>query len=421
MALAALTGKSPLTRAAAIGSVAAMVGLMFMSSTLLTPLYPMYRDAFHFPRVVITLIYSAYVVGNLGALLFFGRLSDQTGRRPVTLGAIALAALATVLFLLASTTAWLFAARIVSGFAVGLASGAGAAWIAELDPRHDRGHAAILMTSANFAGLALGPLVSGILAQYAPWPLRLPYAIQLAAFVLVAVFVWATEETVRSRARLADVALRPRLGVPRTILAEFVAPAVTVFGTMALIGFYAALVPSLLAERLHETNHAVGGTVVFWLFAVAVAGVILSRRIGSRAAMLAGLGLLVPSLIFLELAQWLRSFPILFVGTTLAGLASALGYRGSLQVVNTISPQDRRGEVVSSYYVAGFLGNSLPVIGVGVLSSAVGSVTAGAIFAITIGAFAVIALVAGARRPLGPTRHGTSPAPRFAGARGRRS
>jgi MFS family permease len=387
----------PFTNAAAIGSVAAMVALMFMGSTLLTPLYSLYRETFHFSRVVLTLIYSAYVVGNLAALLFFGRLSDQVGRRPVALGAMALALVATVLFLAATTTSWLFAGRILSGFAIGLGSGTGAAWLAELDQTHDRGHAALMVTAANFAGLALGPLVSGFLAQYAPWPLRLSYVIQLATLVLVGLFVRATPETVRSARGWANLSLRPRLGIPGTILVQFVAPAVTVFGTMALIGFYAALLPSLLAERQHQTNHAVGGVIVFWLFAVAFAGVILSRRIDSRRAMLTGLGLLLPSLALLELAQLLRSMPVLLAGTTVAGLAAALGYRGGLQVINTISPEDRRAEVVSSYYVAGFVGNSLPVIGVGVLSSAVGSVVAGAIFALTIGAFAVVALVVGRR------------------------
>src|SRR4051812_34081888 len=121
--VARLTRERPFTGAAAIGSVAAMVALMFMASTLLTPLYSIYRETFHFSRVVLTLIYSAYVVGNLSALLFFGRVSDQMGRRPVTLTAIGLAVVATALFLVATTTAWLFAARILSGFAIGLASG----------------------------------------------------------------------------------------------------------------------------------------------------------------------------------------------------------------------------------------------------------------------------------------------------------
>lgn len=394
---ARLTSERPFAEARGIGSVAAMIALMFMGSTLLTPLYSMYRQSFHFSAIVLTLIYSAYVVGNLGALLVFGRLSDQIGRRPVTLLAVALALLATVLFLLAAGTSWLFVARIISGFAIGLASGAGAAWIAELDPAHDRGRAALLVTSTNFAGLALGPLVSGFLAQYAPWPLRLSFLVQLAGLFVVGGLVWGTQETVTRDPRRSQLNLRPRLGVPRAILLEFTAPAVTVFGTMALIGFYAALLPSLLAERLHRTNHAVGGTLVFWLFAVAVVVVLLSRRLASRTAMLAGLALLLPSLALLELAEWLRSMPILLAGTTVAGVASALGYRGGLQVINTISPDDRRAEIVSTYYVAGFVGNSLPVVGVGILSGAVGSVAAGAIFAITIGAFAVAALLVGAR------------------------
>jgi len=392
-----LTRESPFTKAKGIGSVAALVALMFMGSTLLTPLYSMYRQAFHFSPVVLTLIYAAYVVGNLGALLVFGRLSDQIGRRPVSLLAVALGLVATVLFLVATGTTWLFVARILSGFAIGLGSGAGAAWMAELDPRHDRGHAALLVTSSNFGGLALGPLVSGFLAQYAPWPLRLPFAVQLAGLVIVGLLVWRTEETVASKQSFSELRLRPRVGVPRAILLEFASPAVSVFGTMALIGFYAALLPSLLAERLHRTNHAAGGMVVFWLFAVAVAVVILSRRLASRTAMLAGLALLVPSLALLELAEWLRSMPVLLVGTTITGAAAALGYRGGLQVINAISPDDRRAEVVSTYYVAGFVGNSLPIVGVGVLTSAVGSLLAGAVFAITIGMFAVTALVIGGR------------------------
>ena len=153
-----------------------------------------------------------------------------------------------------------------------------------------------------------------------------------------------------------------------------------------------------VAGPLHELFGTLLGRATFMLpLALAVAGVLLSRRVESRRAMLAGLGLLLPCLALLELAQLLRSMPVLLMGTTLSGVAAALGYRGGLQVINAISPEDRRAEVVSSYYVAGFVGNSLPVIGVGVLSSALGSLTAGAIFAITIGTFAVIALVVGRR------------------------
>lgn len=70
----------------------------------------------------------------------------------------------------------------------------------------------------------------------------------------------------------------------------------------------------------------------------------------------------------------------------------ALGYRGSLEVVNEIAPDDRRAEVVSSYYIACFVGNALPVIGIGILSTVTDHLVASLVFAVTIGAMAVAAL-----------------------------
>ena len=75
--------RSRLDGAIAIMAVAAMIGVMFAGSTLLTPLYIIYKQKFGFSDITLTLIYAAYVVGNLGALLVFGRLSDQIGRRYV--------------------------------------------------------------------------------------------------------------------------------------------------------------------------------------------------------------------------------------------------------------------------------------------------------------------------------------------------
>jgi hypothetical protein len=57
---------------------------------------------------------------------------------------------------------------------------------------------------------------------------------------------------------------------------------------------------------------------------------------------------MLPSVALLVWAQDAKSMPILLAGTTLAGIAAALGYRGSLQVINEIAPADRRAEVVSS-------------------------------------------------------------------------
>lgn len=378
---------------AGAAAVAAMVAVMFMGSTLLTPLYALYQRNFGFSVIGLTLLYSVYVVGNLTALLFFGRLSDQIGRRRVILPAVLLAGVSTALFLFAAGPAWLFGARTLSGFAIGLASGSGAAWIAELIASADRTNAATMMTATNFAGLTLGPVVAGALAQYAPWPLRLPYLVYLVLLVAVALAVGATRETAKPKAAvLSRLSLRPRLGVPAAIRARFIAPAISVFGLMALVGFYAVLAPTIIIRDLHQTNLAVGAAVVATMFLVTALAILATRRLSSRAAMLGGLGLMPPALAMLVWAQADRSMPLFLIGAVLGGVSAALSYRGSLQVVNDIAPKENKAEVVSTYFVAAFSGNALPVIGFGVVSAVWNGAAASIAFAATLAVFAVAAL-----------------------------
>jgi hypothetical protein len=92
-----------------------------------------------------------------------------------------------------------------------------------------------------------------------------------------------------------------------------------------------------------------------------------------------------------------KSLSLLLVGSLFGSIASVLAYRGSLQVVNGIAPEDQRAEVISTYLLACYFGNSVPVIGVGVLAAAWGHRAANEIFAATIAAFGAIAFVTGWR------------------------
>ncbi len=385
--------------AAASHVVAANLAVTFVGSTMVTPLYVLYQRKFGFSELTLTLVYAVYVVGNLTALFFLGRLSDRLGRRRVSLAAIGLACVSTGIFLCVSGTAWLFAARVVSGLAIGLASGTNTAWIVELAEGKDKAGASVMASSANMLGLAVGPLMEGVLAQYAPVPLRLGFCIYLAMLVAMALLIRGTRETIEQPVQtLREVSLRPRLGVPREIRPQFFSPAVTAFATFAMTAFYAALIPSLMIQDLHETNLTLGGDIVFELFLVAAAAIIATQRLQIRTAMLGGLALIVPSLALLMAAQELRSLPLLLVGTAVSGLAAALGYRGSLQVVNQIAPAEKRAEVISSYMVACYLGNSVPVIGIGVLSRFTAPDTANVIFAVVVAFCALAALATDVKR-----------------------
>ncbi|MDX8505845.1 MFS transporter [Mesorhizobium captivum] len=392
-----LTRDNELGGGVAMAAVAAMIAALFAGSTALTPLYVIYKQAFGFSQVTLTLVYAVYVVGNLAALLFFGRLSDVIGRRPAAMAAMAVAVVSALSFLFAENLAWLHIARILSGLGIGIGAGTGTAWLAELIEGEDKSRAAIVATSTNFLGLGLGALISGLLAEYAPWPLRLTFAVYLALLALVTLLIWRTRETVSEPGRLSDVPMRPRLSVPDSIRARFVAPAVTGFGAMALVGFYAALAPSVLAQQLHVTNHAEAGALFFELSVVTAATILATARLASRTVMLAALVLMIPTVAIVVAAQVFASMAIMIIATALCGVAAALGYRGGLQVVNQIAPAKRRAEVVSAFFVCCFCGNALPVIGIGVLSSWTNATVASLAFAGMITIFSLVALGFGAR------------------------
>ena len=354
--------------------IAAVITAGFTASVIVTPLYPLYQQKFGFSEIVLTLIYAAYVVGNVISLLFLGRLSDQAGRKRVSLPGLGLAAVGAMVFLFAAGTVSLFVGRLVVGLAVGILAGTGTAWLAD---RADRRRATAVATIANLAGVAFGPLLGGLLAEYGPRPLELPFIVYLVLLAGVAIAVARTQEFREPPVkRFRDLSFRPRIGVPTDRLGAFAAPAITGFVIFSLAGLYFSLIPTMLRHDLHQGNAAVAGVVVAELALVAIAAIAGSRRMKPDRAMRVGLVVLLPAVGLVVAAQAARSLVILVVATAFAGVALGLGYVGSLQVTNELAPDEHRGAVASSYFLCCFVGNSLPVIGVGVLSTLTTPVTA---------------------------------------------
>ena len=161
-------------RTAAFLVVAGAWFAMMAGSNVATPLYATYEREFGFSSAVLTLVFATYALFLAPSLLLFGQLSDRLGRRRVMAAGFATATVGLVLFALAGSLLWLFAARAVQGLAVGMISGAAAAALVELDPAPQEDRAALFAALAQAGGSASGPIVAGMLAQWAPEPLVLP-------------------------------------------------------------------------------------------------------------------------------------------------------------------------------------------------------------------------------------------------------
>ena len=367
-------GGPAVPRQVAFWLLALVLAVTMLGTTLPTPLYVIYQDRWHFSAAMVTVTFAVYAVAVIATLLLAGRSSDQAGRRPVLAAALGASALSTITFILAPDVAALIAARIVSGLSAGLMTGTATAALTELIPGSDHRRASLVATAANMGGLGLGPLLAGLLAQYAPHPTTLVFEVYLALLVVAGLVVLLVPETVGVRTRPA---LRfTGLGIPERGRGEFIAAGVAAFAAFALLGLFSSLVPGFIAGQLHQGSHAVQGAVVFGIFAVGtVTQVALSRFSGPRLV-LAGLGLFLAALGLIAAALACSGIALFVAGTVAGGVAVGAIFLGSLGTANRLAPAGRRGQAISAFFVACYAGLSIPVVGVGVLSELTGTWTA---------------------------------------------
>ncbi|MGA5489204.1 MFS transporter [Streptomyces pseudogriseolus] len=392
-----MTGDRLGWRACLLGG--AVFAVCMTGTTLPTPLYPLYQQKFGFSELTVTVVYAVYAFAVIGALLLVGNASDAVGRRPVLLWGLVCAGASAVCFLVATDIAWLYAGRLLSGVSAGLSTGAATAYVMESAPPGRASRATFVATAVNMGGLGCGPLLAGILAEYAPWPLHLPYAVHLTLVACSAAVLLWLPETVRDLRPLRTV--RPqRPGVPPHVRAVFGPAATAAFVGFALFGVFTSVSPAFLAQYLHVTDHAVSGVVVATAFFASIAGQTAVGRVGvgrslplGCAGLLAGLALLAGAL------HW-DTLTLVVPSALVGGVGQGLAFRGALAAVGRASPPDRRAAVISSLFVVAYTGISVPVIGVGLLTEPLGLENAGLVFIACMAALVIPAAGYLLRRPV---------------------
>ncbi|MFI2778120.1 MFS transporter [Streptomyces sp. ALB3] len=369
----------------------AVFAVCMAGTTLPTPLYSLYQQKLGFSELTVTVVYAVYAFGVIGVLLLAGNASDALGRRPVLLWGLGCAAASAVCFLCATALGWLYAGRLLSGLSAGFFTGAATAYVMELAPGKGSSRASFVATAANMGGLGCGPLLAGILAQYAPWPLYLPFLVHLALLAISAVVLSGLRETVDERRPLKTV--RPqRPGLPSEVRTVFRPAALASFAGFALFGVFTSVSPAFLSQFLDVDNHAVSGMIVALAFFASIAGQSAVGRIGERRSLPLGCAGLLGGLALLAAALWWQLLPLVVLSALLGGAGQGLTFRAALSQVAAASPVDRRAAVISTLFVVAYAGISLPVIGVGVLSVHTGLQDAGLVF---IACMAVLVTYAG--------------------------
>ncbi|MCX2184166.1 MFS transporter [Streptomyces sp. SKN60] len=368
-------------------------------TTLPTPLYPLYQQEFGFSELTVTVVYAVYAFGVIGVLLLAGNASDTVGRRPALLWGLGFAAASAGCFLAADGLPWLYAGRLFSGLSAGLFTGAATAYVLELAPPGGASRATFVATAANMGGLGCGPLLAGLLAEYAPDPLTLPFVVHLALVAASLLVLLRLPETVTDRRPLS--AVRPqRPALPPQVRAVFVPSAVAAFVGFALFGVFTSVSPAFLARYLHVDNHAVSGLVVALAFFASTAGQLAVSRVGVARSLPLGCAVLLAGLLLLAGALYTDTLALIVLSAVVGGTGQGLAFRAAIAAVAQAAPADRRAAVISTLFVVAYAGISVPVIGVGLLADPLGLEGAGLVFIACM--LVLIVLAAGylLRRPV---------------------
>jgi Major Facilitator Superfamily len=331
------------------------------------PMLLVYRHHLGLGTGTVEALFGIYALGLIPGLLLAGPISDARGRRQVVVSAAVIGLLSSIVVVVgAHSVPLIFIGRLLAGVSSGAVFAAGTAWVREtsLPPvgsasRDDAARrAAVTMTT----GFALGPLGSGVLAQWAPDPTRLPYVPHIIVMVFVLLALAKAPETVAPGLRRAVRLSVPGVRDPRFI--GVVAPmAPWVFAAPA-ISF--ALLPSIVGAA-HATDAIALAALVTML--TALAGVLiqpLARRLelqdGSSRAGIVGLVVLAGGLVLAAATAQTQQTWLLVPCAIVFGSALGLCLVAGLIEVQRLAHHDALGGLTAVFYALTYIGFAAPYL-----------------------------------------------------------
>lgn len=360
----------PSSRAIVLFLALALLSALLNSSAP-TPLYPLYQQQLALTSVSLTLVYGAYAAGVLISLFAVGNLAGKVkDLRSMLVPALLVVLLGALLFALADSFSLMLMARLLAGVGTGALTGAANIALVRFGPADGGKQAALIATLSFTAGLALGPIFSGIALQTGFHTTSMPFVIIMAVATMAALGImlsWPARVVVKASVSLAEGA---EAGAGENTLAaglratgsRFFVCASALFVCWALAASILAIGPNVAETLLGMQNRSSFGYVIAVYLLIAGASQILSRQINARHSLMFGcLAQALAVVVFAEAIQ-IHSLGLAAAGMAIAGYAYGAIFVGSATLVNLISPKASHARLISLFYVIAYVANWVPIL-----------------------------------------------------------
>jgi MFS transporter, DHA1 family, multidrug resistance protein len=148
------------------GIFATLFFIIFSTVTgvgIVVPLLPIYAHDLGATGLYVAMIFGSFSISRVFLLPYFGRLSDQKGRKPFILTGLIFYTLISIAFVFSDTVEGLIFIRFVQGAGSAMIMPVVQAYVGEITPKGSEGYSMGLFNLSMFLSLSLGPLMGGVI------------------------------------------------------------------------------------------------------------------------------------------------------------------------------------------------------------------------------------------------------------------
>src|SRR5690554_419062 len=155
---------------------------------------PSIEHSFSLSALELSWIITSFILGMALFMMPSGAWGDKTDNRKLFKLGLIIFTIASAICFIAPNGTWLIAARFLQGVGAAFSGTTGQAILVSSFPPQQRGRVLGISVSAVYTGLALGPLLGGIITQHFGWRFLFIIAAVLGIFNIVISMLYLKSE-----------------------------------------------------------------------------------------------------------------------------------------------------------------------------------------------------------------------------------
>ncbi len=226
-------------------SVTSFMGTFLISSINIA--LPAIEKTFQLDAIGLSWIITSFILASAMLLLPVGKWGDVAGNAKLFKIGLIIFTLSSLLCALAPNAVWLIIARFLQGIGSAFSNTTGSAILVSGFPPKNRGKVLGISVASVYSGLALGPLIGGIVTQQISWKSLFWIAVVLGVAATLIAFVFLEKDAVNTEKKRVS---------------DFRGTIIFMLGLPSLV-YGSSLIPSFAGWTLMLGG--VGLLIVFWL------------------------------------------------------------------------------------------------------------------------------------------------------------